>query len=167
MKDALGHGSDAKGLHASGVEAVGQPWTKNKAKNLEIAKRYVESLGHKAEIYPSKGNGVAYHNEGRGISLNSNHKFWRDPVGSASRATNLSSHSPEHVIHHEIGHALYDAPNNFMTLAHQDLARSKVSGYAAMNPKEFVSEVHAGMKAGKSYGDDVMTAFKSYARPRK
>lgn len=164
MKDELGHGSNA---HSAGVNAIGLQWSKNKQKNLEVARRLGESLGHKTEIVKSVGSGVAYYNEGRGISLNENAKFWRDPVGSAQRATNLSSNLPEHVIHHEIGHALYDAPNNFMTLSHQDLARSHVSKYAAMNPKEFVSEVHAGMKAGKSYPDEVMSAFRTYARPRK
>jgi hypothetical protein len=36
-----------------------------------------------------------------------------------------------------------------------------------MNPKEFVSEVHAGMTVGKTYSPEVMTAFKQYAIPRK
>lgn len=167
MKDALGHGSEAKGSHASGVNAVGLQWSKNKAQNLANAQRLSASLGHPAEIVKSVGSGAAYYNEGRGISLNANAKFWRDPVGSMQRATNLSSDAPEHVIHHEIGHALYDAPNNFMSLGHQDLARDKVSKYAAMNPKEFVSEVHAGTKAGKTYPADVMQMFKVYAKARQ
>lgn len=166
-KDALGHGSNPKGSHSVGVDALGHQWTKNKQKNIEIAKRLIEAQGHKADVYKSKGTGVAYFNEGRGITINENAKFWRDPVGSAARATNLSSNNPEHVIHHEIGHALYDAPSNFISLGHQDLARTHVSSYAAMNPKEFVSEVHAGMKAGKTYPHEVMQAFKTYARPRK
>ena len=65
----------------------------------------------------------------------------------------LSSDSAEHTIHHEIGHALYDPPDNFMAQVHQDLAREKVSRYAAMNPKEFVSEVYAGMQAGREFSE--------------
>jgi hypothetical protein len=165
-KDALGHGSDARGTHAAGVNAVGLQWTKNKQKNLETAKRTIEGLGHKAVIGKSVGNGVAYYHDG-GVFLNENAKFWRDPVGSAQRWDNLSSNVPEHVIHHEIGHALYAPPDNFFHLSHQDLARTHVSKYAARNPKEFVSEVHAGMKAGKSYPEEVMSIFRNYARPRK
>jgi len=172
MKDRLGHGSDPRGTHAAGVGEIGKvpvtlKWGKNKQQNLQTAQRLAESLGHKAEIVKSVGDGVAYYNAGRGISLNANAKFWNDPVGSASRSTNLSSQLPEHVIHHEIGHALYDPPSNFMTLSHQDLARTHVSKYASMNPKEFVSEVHAGMKSGKSYPEPVMAVFRQYARPRK
>jgi hypothetical protein len=163
MKDALGHGSNA---HGAGVAAIGRQWTKNKAKNLALAQQIARENGHEAVIVKSVGSGVAYH-DWRGISLNENSKFWRDPVGSAARSTNLSSQVPEHVIHHEIGHVLYDPPDNFMTLDHQDMARQHVSKYAAMNPKEFVSEVHAGMKAGKSFPEHVMTAFRQYARPRK
>jgi hypothetical protein len=166
MKDAKGHGSDPRGLHSAGVNAVGLQWSKNKQKNLETAQRLSASLGHPAEIVKSTGSGAAYYNAGRGISLNANAKFWRDPVGNMQRATNMSSALPEHVIHHEIGHALYDPPNNFMTLGHQDMAR-EVSKYAAMNPKEFVSEVHAGTQAGKTFPDHVMSMFKVYARPRK
>ena len=39
----------------------------------------------------------------------------------------LSSDSAEHTIYQEIGHALYDPPDNFMAQVHQDLAREKVS----------------------------------------
>jgi hypothetical protein len=62
---------------------------------------------------------------------------------------------------------MYNAPDNFMGGPDQATARSQVSKYAAMNPKEFVSEVHAGMKAGKSYSHDVMRMFSQYARVRK
>jgi len=165
MKDALGHGSNPRGAHSVGVNAIGLQWTKNKKKNLEIAQRYAEHLGHKAELYPSKGSGVAYYSGGK-VVLNSNARYWSDPVGHAARITNLSSNLPEHVIHHEIGHATYDAPDNFFSLSHRDIAR-QVSQYSAMNPKEFVSEVHAGKVAGKEYSPEVTNLFHVYARPRK
>lgn len=167
MKDALGHGSNPRGAHSKGVNAVGLTWSKDKKQNLETARRLAESLGHKATIYsnPKSAIAAAWHEDQ--IKFNAGHKFWRDPKGMAERSTNLSTNDPAGIVHHESGHAKYDAPDNFMTLAHQDMARQHVSKYAAMNPKEFVSEVHAGMMTGKSYPEEVMTAFRQYARPRK
>ena len=172
MKDALGHGSNA---HSSGVAQIGLPkviWGKSVKANVEAARQIAQAHGLDVQTYrnPKSSYVAAYHRyeSGKsGISLNISKPFWRDPVGVMSRATNLSSNSPEHVIHHEIGHVLYDPPDNFMTLSHQDLAREHVSKYAATNPKEFVSEVHAGMKVGKTFPEHVMTAFRQYARPRK
>lgn len=174
MKDALGHGSNA---HGAGVAAIGTTplkptWSKSVKQNVEVARQIAQAHGYDVKTYrnpkSSYAAAVHIHESGKiGISLNMSKPYWRDPVGVMQRATNLSSNSPEHVIHHEIGHMLYDPPDNFHTLFHQDIARAHVSKYAAMNPKEFVSEVHAGMKAGKSYPEHVMTAFRQYARPRK
>jgi hypothetical protein len=173
MKDALGHGSNPHGTHASAVDKVGKvpmgiTWGKNKTTNLEQAQRIAKALGHNTTVYSNpKNTGPAYYFQG-GIHFNAAHKYWRDPVGTMQKASNLSSSSPEHVIHHEIGHAIYDAPDNFMNVHHeQTIARTHVSKYAAMNPKEFVSEVHAGTKAGKEYPAEVMQIFNRYARPRK
>lgn len=173
MKDALGHGSNPHGAHADKVDAIGKVptqlvWGKNKKTNLALAEQIAAREGHKVTIYSNpKNNGAAYYFQG-GIHLNAAHKLWRDPVGTMQRQINLSSNSPEHTVHHEIGHALYDPPDNFMNVIHeQNTARAHVSKYAAMNPKEFVSEVHAGMKAGKTYPAEVMQIFNRYARPRK
>lgn len=169
MKDAGGHGSNA---HSSGVDAIGKSplnptWGKSPKANLALATQIAKDQGHDVTVYRNPKNASpAYYFQG-GIHLNASNKYWRDPVGAMQRSTNLSSSDPAHVIHHEIGHALYDAPDNFHTLSHQGVAREHVSKYAAMNPKEFVSEVHAGMKAGKSYPPHVMQAFNNYARPRK
>lgn len=164
MKDALGHGSNP---HNAGVNAIGPVWTKSATKNAEIARRIAEGEGHKVNLYRNpKNSAPAYYSQGA-IHFNMSNRFWRDPVGTMQRATNLSAKVPEHVVHHEIGHALYDAPDNFHTLSHQSLAREHVSKYAAMNPKEFVSEIHAAMKTGKTFPEHVMSVFNLYARPRK
>src|SRR5665647_851557 len=176
MKDAGGHGSEAHGAHASGVDQIGRPspsspqFGKSPIANAREAARYINESGFPAEIYREAGSTVAaiYSNTDHKIYVNVSNRFWKDPVGSMvhNNATgHLSSDSPTHILDHEMAHAMYDAPNNFFGLE-QGMARSQVSRYAAMNPKEFVSEVHAGMKAGKSYSLDVMRAFTRYAQPR-
>jgi hypothetical protein len=143
-------------------------FTKNKAQNVAHAVSYLQSKGHQAESYSNpKSAGAAYTN-GKKISINGAHKIWRDPVGFMEmhgKSGHLSSGHAYHLLEHEIGHALYDPPNNFMTLSHQDDART-VSKYAAMNPKEFVAEVHAGMVAGKKYPENIMKMFNVYAKKR-
>lgn len=171
MKDAKGHGSDPKGAHAAGIDAATKPpkFGTNKAENVREAARFIEQSGTPAEVYRKPGSASAAVWSQDKIHINASHRFWKDPVASMQRQSasgHLSSDSPTHVLNHELGHAMYDAPDNFFHLGHQDMARDHVSKYAAMNPKEFVSEVHAGMKAGKTYPEHVMTAFKQYAKPR-
>lgn len=173
MKDAKGHGSDPRGsaAHQAGVDAVTRPpqFGKNAAENMREAARFVEQSGHPVEVYrnPKSSYIAAWANDK--INLNASKSFWKDPVGNMQRAFasgQLSSASPEHTLHHEMGHAIYSPPDNFFTLGHQDMARKEVSKYAAMNPKEFVSEVHAGMKGGRTFSPEVMQVFGQYARKR-
>lgn len=171
MKDAKGHGSDPRGAHSAGIDAITRPpqFGKNAAENLREAARYVEQSGHPVEVYRNpKSNMIAAWANDK-INLNASNSFWKDPVGNMQRfggSGQLSSSAPDHTLHHEMGHAIYEPPDNFFPLGHQDMARSQVSKYAARNPKEFVSEVHAGMKAGKSYSPEVMQAFNQYAQKR-
>jgi len=150
----------------------GAKWGTNGAENTRQAKAYIEQQGFKAEIYRNaKSSFVASYSPSQDkISINASKSFWKDPVGSSERLGKsgfLSSGDPNHILNHEMGHAMYDPPNNFMTLGHQDAAREQVSKYAARNPEEFVSEVHAGMKAGKVYSPEVNRMFSQYARPRR
>lgn len=141
----------------------------HRKKNAEVARQLVEAKGHKATVYADPKSSYAAAYKDGVIHINAGHKFWMDPVGrsKAQEASRFfSSGDAEHVINHEIGHALYDPPDNFFTLSHQDTARAEVSRYAAMNAKEFVSEVHAGMQGDKTYSPTVMQMFSDYARPR-
>lgn len=142
--------------------------SKSKKANAAEAGKFAASLGHDAEIYHNaKDRSPAYWHDGK-IKFNSGSKFWADPVANMAKQHELgflASPDPSSIVHHEIGHKLFDAPDNFMTLDHQTLA-GKVSKYAKRNPKEFVSETHAGLSTGKTYPDDVMNMFKVYAKPR-
>lgn len=143
---------------------------KNKKANLDMAKAYLEQLGYKAEIYTGKSQSRSAAVWSHGvIYLYQSSKVWSDPVGAMKEQADhkfLASADPVHILHHEIGHELYDAPSNFMNNAERDIITQHVSKYAAMNPKEFVSEVHAAMAAGKTYPPEIMHLFKRYAVPR-
>ncbi len=146
--------------------------TKAKKQNGQTAVNLIKSMGHDAELYHKTGTGVTalYSPQHGKIFINTAANHWGDPVQSMknSRAKGwLSSDSPDHIIHHEIGHSLYDPPDNFFNShAQLETIEPQVSKYARRNPKEFVAEVHAGMKAGNTYSAEIMQMFKSYARPR-
>lgn len=143
----------------------------SKKKNIAEAHRAIQAAGFPTQEWhkPGSASAAIYSNTDNKIHINSAHKFWTDPT-SGMKATHaaghLSSSDPSHVLNHEIGHAIYSPPDNWNTLSHQDMARN-VSKYAAMNPKEFVSEVHAGMAGGKEFSPEIMQAFKMYARKRQ
>jgi len=48
---------------------------------------------------------------------------------------------------------------------HRETA-AKVSRYAERSQREFVAEVYAGAKAGRSYGADVMRTYQSFGGPK-
>jgi SPP1 gp7 family putative phage head morphogenesis protein len=92
-------------------------------------------------------------------SLQYEKKFW-------------STGEPKHVIRHELGHsmvryaaplrydALHAAPRLNPRVAH--LVRDGVSEYATSGPLELVSEVYAGLLAGKQYDPKIMTLYRAY-----
>ena len=110
-------------------------------------------------FFSSKTRGdtaAAYYSQGK-ISINEKHPYWRKPGDYQM--------SIEEIVYHEIGHMIYNAPDNFFSLEHQDIARL-VSKYAGRNPKEFVSETYARIKIGKKFPDKVMNLYRMYARTR-
>lgn len=142
-----------------------------KKQNVSTAIQAAKDMGHEAKEWVplQKSPNAAMYSQGA-IHINRNHKFWSDPVGNMKiqkAKGHLSSDHPMHLIHHEEGHALYDPPDNFHNQSHREFARQHVSHYAGSNPKEFVSEVHAGMKGGANYSPEVMKVFSIYANKRK
>lgn len=139
-------------------------------KNAERAKQIIEGAGFKAEIYSnSKLNWAASYSPSMDkISINEANYIWEDVVQNTMKQIQLSSQNPDHIVLHEIGHVLFDPPDNFMNvLQDREFIRTAVSQYASANPKEFVSEVYAGLIAGKKYPASVLAMFSQYARPRK
>lgn len=146
-------------------------WSSNSAQNVREAERVIRENGFEANVYRNAKSGfiASYSPSQRNISINASKSYWKDPVGNAKKygdSGQLSSSHPDHILHHEMGHAIYDPPDNFMSNHERDHIGAHVSKYATTNPKEFVSEVHAGMKAGKQYDEKIMFLFHRYARPR-
>jgi hypothetical protein len=87
----------------------------------------------------------------------------------------FSSSAPDHIIAHEVVHA-----EHFKALGKDQFEQAKklrfrpehigtaqkVSRYAATKPVEFVAEVGAGLKAGKTYDADVMGMYRKLGGPR-
>jgi len=193
MKDAKGHGSDPRGgAHATGVDKIGRPfWGTNPAENLQRAQDWFQKAGYKSVIGGTKAV-AAYDPLTNKMHLNANAKFWQDPASHTADESEvrgrlnpygnpkkdkdtplfftgrfISANDPEHMMNHEVAHAMYRAPEKFADPSHRAVAREEVSGRASHSPDEFVAEVHAGMKAGRTYSDNVMQMFKQYAVPRK
>lgn len=84
----------------------------------------------------------------------------------------FSTSAPLHVIRHEIGHAMlyHAAPLRIgkLSMAAQlnprvrPLVEKEVSEYAATNPLEFVAEVYAGLRDGRTYSDKIMRMYHAY-----
>lgn len=84
----------------------------------------------------------------------------------------FSTSAPLHVIRHEIGHAMlyHAAPLRIGQLSMADrlnprvrpLVEKEVSEYAATNPLEFVAEVYAGLRDGRTYSDKIMRMYHAY-----
>lgn len=162
------------GSGSSSSSSLGHNFGTNKNKNVAEAIKHVQSLGYKATSENASGRKVnplyaAMASQGS-VFINPASKFWKDPIGgmkAAYESGHLSSPHPLHTIHHEIGHLKYDAPDNFINNSQRDIIQKEVSKYAAMNPKEFVSEVYAAMQSGKKYSQEIMGMYNIYARERK
>lgn len=163
--------ADAHGVNEKMKETgVPNQWGTNRNANVREAEKIAKAQGYETSVYRKPGSlNAAVYSDGK-IHINASHGYWKDPVGVAAhneKIGHLSTGNPEGIIHHEIGHALYDPPDNFMNqMRERELITKHVSKYAARNPKEFVSEVHAGTKAGKKYDENIMRMFHNYARPR-
>jgi hypothetical protein len=115
----------------------------------------------------------------KSILINEQHDYWRDPAGMmdpAFQAQWFSSGSHEHVIVHEVGHALHEreyGSSNYLfvkitkfTQAEQALVEREVSQYGATQPVEFIAEAYAAMKAGKTYPPEIMALYQRFGGPR-
>lgn len=97
------------------------------------------------------------------IVFNPDHEAWGDMVSYLrSHEDYFSTHHPQHIVRHEIGHAVH-----FRSLTASPMERDRiwfaenlesdhlriaqrVSGRSMWNPKEFVAEVYAGLWAKAS-----------------
>jgi hypothetical protein len=126
------------------------------------------------------------------MNINVKSNYWDDPAGDVQfqhDAGFWSTNDPLAPIAHENGHWLHYqnapppdvvAPRSFVadgvtypgfTWAGKDIPSgaqaiaAKVSRYAATMPKEFVAETYTGLRAGRSYDEDVMDLYRLFGGP--
>lgn len=105
--------------------------------------------------------------------------LWYDPakVMKEEHADGLySSDNVSHVADHELAHALqgkalgkdymHKLDDGRFDRATEKMIESKVSRYASATHGEFVAEVFAGMRAGKTYDAQVMKLYNGFNGPR-
>lgn len=105
------------------------------------------------------------------IYINEKSEFWNDPIKVAKELSDiqfLSSESPFHAIFHEYAHFLHWRynPQRFAEIADEQLTQDVANAFAhyvstraAADPYEFVSEIGAGMLAGKTYPEEIMSWY--------
>lgn len=142
-------------------------WTKSRKGNAELAAKALSDAGFRAFTTNPSGARTdkrlaAVGSPTNGILVNPASPYWADPEGQARlnfEKGHLSTDNPLGVLIHEAAHTIYDPANTWMAPDQQRQVAAKVSKYAAVNPKEFVSEVTAGLHTGKTYDDDVMRLY--------
>ena len=147
-------------------------WGKTAKENVEIAKKLLSDIGIKAMTENPSGNKTdkryaAIGSSTNGILINKNSPFWKDPELSAKenyKSGQLSTDNPVGVLLHEIAHIKYPDAPGYWPFPNQKEAASKVSKYATKNPKEFVSEVFAGINSGKEYSEPIMDLYRNWTK---
>jgi len=118
---------------------------------------------------------ASYHTGSDLILINARCKYWQQAEIDAAHARGwLATDHPDQIINHELGHwanrhkigteefeklLKNKSPMNPAMLAR---TRAEVSQYAATSRLEFVAEVHAGLKAGKTYSPKVMRDYERW-----
>lgn len=115
---------------------------------------------------------AAYEAKTDTIHINQNSPYWTESrlmIREWSAVKWFSSTDPDHIIRHEIGHALHfknigmDPYKKLRTgkfnKEQTDKISKDVSRYAAKNPLELVAEMYAGMLSGKTYDESLMRFY--------
>jgi hypothetical protein len=123
-------------------------------------------------------NAIAnYDAENDELVINSTHPAWADMktyIQSPKRKGFFSTRSPDHIVRHEIGHALHYRGMTEAERAeiwYQELtpeeqsAAARVSKYAKFGRIEFVAEVYAGLWGRRTFGPEVMAIYEKLKGP--
>lgn len=149
-KSAVGHGS--------------QGFTKNKRQNIARAQEKFKELGVDSVVYKSSDKAIArYSPSNKKAGINESSPYWKDPVSARreSRRTGWSSTAnPMGTVYHEQAHGKFRQTDNWLASSQRAVA-GRVSRYAQVNPKEFVSEVYAGLRSGQKYPARVMRQYRA------
>jgi len=120
---------------------------------------------------------------GNGILVNTNRKssaVWKNMVEYQQKAFDAgwqSSPDPNHIVYHELGHVLskrgggidkdsYRTNTNGNSNPYFKTTAAKVSRYAGTNGQEYVAEVYAATRAGRSFDADVMRVYSDLGGPK-
>jgi hypothetical protein len=112
-----------------------------------------------------------YNSDTKQVVLNPVSRYWSNQKMYMKRQGFwLSTDEPDHILWHELNHALQDRKNSRsyrgMPMSHNPLAldeiADKVSLYALDRPKEFLAEVWAAMQLGYEFDDLVLYWYKTY-----
>jgi hypothetical protein len=109
--------------------------------------------------------------------LNYSHPAWHNMptfVRSLAKWNFYSTRSPDHIIRHEVGHALHYRRMTDVDRAEfwykelgesEEITAAAVSVYATDRCIEFVAEVFAGIWAGRVYPADVRSLYRALKGP--
>lgn len=144
------------------------PFGNKKGQNIDTAISLLKAQGVKTvDKLGKRSSGAAAwaQQDYQRVVINTSHGHWKNPKASAihnRRSGNLSTSDPRGTLFHEAAHLKLRQVPNFFNLKDQKMA-GRVSRYARMNPKEFTSEVYAGLKTGRKYDSQVMKLYRMYA----
>jgi hypothetical protein len=120
---------------------------------------------------------VYYDEDDDELVINPAHPAWSDMrayIQAPNRKRFFSSRSPDHITHHEIGHALHyrgmtsaeRAAIWYKVLTREErLIATFVSDYSVHGRIEFVAEVYAGLCAGRRFRTEVMRLYEKLKGP--
>jgi hypothetical protein len=160
--------SAAQPMHANPVIARAQQRCRDRGIVCIVVERFDDIrklFGKNYDTIPAgyqAGNDV--------ILINPQNQLWKDPsmMRRFHRTQFFAVGEQDGIIEHEIGHyehRHFIGINQFRAKAqidvdHRQLIAAEVSRYATKNQQEFVAEVFAGLKLGKSYSREIMKYYK-------
>lgn len=140
-------------------------------KVIEDEKEAIKRWGILVDFLPA-----AYNWKENMILLNAHALHWKDPSWFKEDAEEgyFSGSDVDHTAHHETAHfkhAQTIGPEAFGRMAKRVLKSAEkiareVSGYAATSVVEFVAEVYAGAKIGKTYSKSIMSLYRKLKGPK-
>ena len=134
--------------------------------NMRQAVKQAAAEGYKVGIEPRDPRLAASASpKGQYVNVNPASPFWRDPAANMRamrRRGHVSTSDPRGAILHEVGH-LKDSNAHYGAQRKGPRVASRVSRYATESPREFVAEVYAGLRTGRKYDRQVMSAYRTEA----
>jgi hypothetical protein len=141
------------------------------ARAIEVGKTYGVDVVPLPKKHFREEVAARYEAHADRVVINEDHKAWADPafIGRMNARGWLSSGGEDHLIHHEIGHALHARAVGFDAFRDNrgpvepgilPKIRREVSEYATADTHEVVAEVYAGAKNGRKFPPEIMDYYR-------